>query len=134
VLDWLKLRPLNLVVGIGCNRGAPAEEILDLLETVFLREGFSLLSIRNLVSIDLKADEVGILEAARILKRPVSFYSPGEIEKVVVPNPSRMVATHVGVYSVCEATALLDSREKSLIVPKQKTRNVTLAVARAACP
>jgi cobalt-precorrin 5A hydrolase len=130
----LLLRPRNLVVGMGCNRGTAAEEIVDLLCRVFEHERLSLRSIRNFASIEAKADEGGILEAGRQLGRPVHFYSPKELEKVAVPNPSPVVLAHMGVESVCEATALVSAQSSELIVVKQKTANVTLAVARVASP
>jgi cobalt-precorrin 5A hydrolase len=133
-LPCLLLRPRDLVVGIGCNRGSPAKEILDLLHTVFHRERLSPRSIRNLASIDVKSDESGILETGKLLGRPVHFYSRREIEKVAVPNPSPMVLAHIGVESVCEATALLSAQSSKLIIAKQKTANVTLAVARVGFP
>lgn len=132
--ECLKLRPRNLVVGIGCNRGTPAEEILEHVRTVFEREKLSLLSIRNLTSIDLKKDEPGLLDAAKTLGRPIFFYPGESVKTVTVPNPSPVVATHIGVPSVCEATALLSAQSDRLIVPKQKTPNVTLAVAKVAFP
>ena len=132
--QWLKLRPRNLVVGVGCNRGTGADEILGLLQTLFEREGLSVLSIRSLTSVDIKSDEPGILEAAKQLDRPVLFYSRKEIENIPVPNPSSVVATHIGVRSVCEATALLSARSETILIEKQKTANVTLAVARVAFP
>ncbi len=127
---WLEVRPRNLVVGVGCNRGTPAGEILGFLREVFERWGFSLLSIRNLASIDLKADEPGLAETAAVLRRPVLFFSGEELRGITVPNPSDMVANHVGVPSVCEATALLSARSDAPVVPKQKAKNVTLAVAK----
>lgn len=131
--DWpcVVLRPRNLVVGLGCNRGTSASEVLDLLGTVFAREGLSLRSIRNLASIDLKSDEKGFHEAAQRIGRPIHFFSRDQLSRVAVPNPSDTVARHVGVHSVCEATALLSAQAQVLLVPKQKTSNVTLAVARA---
>jgi cobalt-precorrin 5A hydrolase len=131
---YLLLRPRNLVVGIGCNRGTPADEIIALMRTVFHRERLSLVSIRNLASIDVKLDESGILETGKLLGKPVHFYSRQEIEKVAVPNPSPMVLAHMGVESVCEATALLSAQSSELIIAKQKTANVTLAVARVGFP
>jgi cobalt-precorrin 5A hydrolase len=128
------LRPRNLVVGIGCNRGAPVKELLDLLAEVFEKNGLSLVSIRNLASVDLKADEPAIREAAEALRRPVRFYSRHDIENINVPNPSAVVAAHIGVESVCEATALLSAQAETLLIPKQKTANVTLAVARVGFP
>ncbi len=133
-LICVALRPRNLVVGLGCNRGTPAGEVLELLESVFDRENLSLFSIRNLASIDIKADERGLLEVAECLKRPLHFCSPNDLATVSVPTPSDTVARHVGVQSVCEATALLSSQTKTLLVPKQKTANVTLAIARVPYP
>ena len=130
----LALRPPVLSAGIGCNRGTPAEEILDLVRSVFRDAGLSPLSIVRIGSIDLKADEPGLLEAARILGRPIVFYSRHELEGVEVPNPSAVVASHTGAHSVCEASALLSARKGTLIVTKKKSKNVTLAVARDASP
>lgn len=127
----LVLRPRTLVVGLGCNRNTGFPEILELLLDTFRAEGLSLLSIRNLASVDVKRDEPAILEAARALGRPVHFYSRQELEGISVPNPSAMVRKHLGVGSVCEAAALLSARTVHLMIPKRKTPNVTLAVARA---
>jgi cobalt-precorrin 5A hydrolase len=50
-----------------------------------------------------------------------------------VPTPSAQAARHVGARSVSEAAALLAARGE-LLVPKQKSANVTVAVARAVSP
>ena len=133
-LKCLALHPRRLVVGVGCNRGTDSNEILHLVQSVFRSENLSLMSIRNLSSVDLKSDEPGILDAAHILGRPVIFFSREQIETVTVPNPSGMVEKHLGVQSVCEATALLSAKTTKLIVSKRKSLNATLAVARANSP
>ncbi len=133
-LQRLALHPRTLVVGIGCNRGTSADEILNLIRSVFERERLSALSIRNLASVDLKAEEPGILEVAERLNRPVYFYSRSDIEHIQTPNPSVVVQTFIGVKSVCEATALMSAQSGKLIIPKQKTANATLAIARASSP
>lgn len=129
-LYCLSLRPRNLVVGLGCNRGTSTSEMMALIRKVFDDENLSLLSIRNLSSIDLKADEQAILESGSMLDRPIEFYSRADLNGISVPNPSDLVKTHVGVPSVCEATALLSARNGDLIIPKTKTANVTMAVVR----
>jgi cobalt-precorrin 5A hydrolase len=129
--ECLLLRPKNLVVGLGCNKGTSSDEMIALLRNVFAEAGLSLRSIRNLTSIDLKRDEPAILHTAKWLDRPIKFYSRKETQHISVPNPSELVATHIGVPSVCEATALLSSNNGKLIISKRKTANVTLAVARA---
>lgn len=129
-VECLVLRPRNLVVGIGCNRGTPTGEILGFLRDVFRRERLAPLSIRNLASVDLKSDEAGLLAAAASLGRPVHFFSRQELDRIEVLNPSATVQKHIGIESVCEAAALLSARGTALLVPKQKTPNVTLAIAR----
>jgi cobalt-precorrin 5A hydrolase len=132
--EWLILRPRNLVVGVGCNRGTPGAEILELVRAVFRAEGISVSSIRNLASVDLKADEEGLLSAAQELDRPIEFFSRSELQDVEVPNPSTQVEEHIGVRSVCEAAAIRSAVNGRLVVTKRKTPNVTLAVARVAYP
>ena len=127
----LVLRPLTLTVGMGCNRNTPAEEMIELLEAVFNQFNLSMDSIETLASVDLKADEPGLLHLGRKLNLELTLFSPDELDKVEhVPTPSTVVKKHLGVSSVCEAAALLGSHKGTLIVPKQKTQNVTLAIAR----
>jgi len=127
----LILRPHSLAAGIGCNRNTPEVEIRSFIEDVMAAHGLSIHSLRSLASIDVKTDEPGLLAAAKNLGIPLQFYSRQELNQVRhVPNPSHMVAKHVGVQSVCEAAAILAAQKGRLIVPKQKTTNVTVAIAR----
>lgn len=133
-LECLFLRPRNLVVGVGCNRGTGLQEILGLLREVFRDSGFSLESVRNLATVDLKREEPGLLLAAERLNRPIDFFSASELGGIDVPNPSPVVESHIGVQSVCEAAALLSAGKGHLVIAKRKSPNVTLAVARVDCP
>ena len=129
----LLMRPRNLVVGVGCNRGTQAEEILALIHKLFTDSALALNAIRNLASIDLKKDEPGLLKAALVLQRPVRFYPRDQLETMNVPHPSATVEYHIGVASVCEAAALLsaaDQGQARLLVGKHKTANATVAIAR----
>lgn len=130
----LAVRPPSLSVGVGCNRGTPEAEIDGLLREVFSQADLAIESIGVLASVDLKADETGLLALGRHLGVPVTFFSRSELARVTeVPNPSLRVAEHIGVESVCEAAAILGAAGGPLIVPKRKTRNVTVAVARTSC-
>jgi cobalt-precorrin 5A hydrolase len=83
------------------------------------------------VSIDLKSDEAGLLELAKSLDVPIEFFSKEQLNCIkTIQNPSILVEKHVGVKSVCEAAAILGSNQGRLVVPKQNTRNVTVAIAR----
>ncbi|MEJ5363973.1 MAG: cobalamin biosynthesis protein [Desulfosoma sp.] len=124
------LRPRCLTVGIGCNRKTPAWEIVQAVRDVFYRNRLAPNSIRTVASVDVKEDEAGLREAARRLEVPIVFFSRKSLQGQRVPNPSPMVHRHIGVSSVCEAAALMAAWNGRLIVEKQKTPNVTVAVAK----
>ena len=127
----LVLRPASLVAGIGCNRNTPADEIKSLLEGVLETAGLSSLSLKCLASIDVKSDEKGLIAMGREFDLPLMFFRREELNQVInIINPSTVVEKHVGVKSVCEAAAILGARNGTLIVPKQKTKNATVAIAR----
>jgi cobalt-precorrin 5A hydrolase len=86
-----------------------------------------------LASINLKADEPGLLALAEALGLPLYFYAKEELNQVKdIKNPSSMVEKHIGVKSVCEAAAILAAQSGTLVAPKQTTPNVTVAIARKA--
>jgi cobalt-precorrin 5A hydrolase len=129
--EVLILRPASLFVGLGCNRGTPSHEIRELLDAVIARHGLATNSLAGFASVDLKADEVGIREVAEAFGRPLFFYPRDQLAQVSeILNPSATVEKHIGIPSVCEASALLAAGHGKLIVPKQTNRNVTVAVAR----
>ena len=127
----LVLRPPSLVAGIGCNRNTGTDEIKTLLQDVLANADLSLSSLKCLASIDVKADEVGLIALGDDLDLPLVFFKRQELNQVKnIENPSKVVEKHVGVKSVCEAAAILASGDGTLIVPKQSTPNVTVAIAR----
>ncbi|MFD9933470.1 precorrin-3B C(17)-methyltransferase [Streptomyces massasporeus] len=113
------LRPPTLVVGVGASRGAPVEEVLGLVEEALREAGLSAASVAELATVDAKAEEAGIVEAARRLGVPLVTYSAGELAGVDVPNPSDAPLAAVGTPSVAEAAALVGGGE--LLVPKRKS-------------
>ena len=126
----LVLRPGSLVAGMGCNRGTDVAEMRNLLVETFSANRLAISSLRALATVDLKADEPGLLALAASLHLKITTFSRDRLNTVEqVPTPSTMVEKHIGVKSVCEAAALLATHRGRLIVPKQKTANVTVAVA-----
>lgn len=129
--ETLILRPLSLIVGIGCNRNTSSCEIKNFLKKTFNDLLLSLKSIKFLASSDIKQDEKGLLELADEMNLQIKFYNKDQLNSVkTIQNPSAMVEKHIGVKSVCEAAAILASKNGKLLVPKMKKGNVTLAVAR----
>jgi len=129
--DILVLRPRSLAAGIGCNRNTPMEEIEALLVQTLHRFQLSSAGLSCIASIDLKSDEAGLVRLARKHDLPFVTYAREDLGSVQsIQNPSDIVEKHVGVKSVCEAAAILSAQNGTLIVPKQSTRNVTVAIAR----
>lgn len=122
--------PASLVVGVGCNRNTPAEEIIEAIETTLRESNLSLQSVACLSTVTAKADEAGLLQAAREKKWNVKFVAPEQIEKIQnLPNPSPYAQKALGVQGVAEPSALWVAESQTLLVEKRKFQNVTVAVA-----
>jgi len=128
--DLLVLRPRDLVVGIGCNRGTGADEIGGAVEAVLGKAFLSPMSIGCLASIEAKRSEEGLIAYAHSRKLPTEFHPAAALNAVpVVSAPSAHALQAVGATGVCEPAALLSAAGGRLLVRKQKCGNVTVAVA-----
>lgn len=126
----LIVRPRVLAVGAGCNRNTPAGELICAVQAVFDQYGLSVRSIDSFVTIEEKTREPGMIEMADYYGRPLRGYPKEELAAVRnIESPSKMVHKHMGVESVCEAAAMIQAKAPSLLIPKQKTKNTTVAVA-----
>ncbi len=129
--DRLLLHPPCLALGLGCRRGTPLEDLRRALFRVLESRELAAGSIFRLATADVKRHEESIARLAEELSAELVFYSPAELKTVEdrVAH-SALVEKHVGVKSVCEAAAILAAGNGQLIVPKQKTALVTIALAR----
>lgn len=124
-------RPRTLAVGIGCSRGATAEEIAQLVETALRGAGLSASSVRALATADLKRDEAGLLTFAEQRGLSLQVFPVAQLDDAPgQQTPSAVVRAAVGTRGVCEPAALLAAGTDRLLVPKRKSRTVTVAVAR----
>ena len=122
--------PPCLVVGVGCNRGTPADEIEEAIEQTLAEAELELQSVSHLATIEGKKDEPGLQAVANSLGWPVRVFSREEVAAVTdVPNPSDWAQKALGVPGVAEPAALLGANAASLLVEKRKFPNVTVAVA-----
>lgn len=127
----LRLIPNVLSVGIGCRKGIGAEVILEKLEQVLEQENWEKMSIRQIVSIDLKAEEEGLIETASCLQVPFRTCSARELEAVTGNvSSSAFVKRVTGTDNVCERAALCGAgADGLLVVSKQAGNGVTIAIA-----
>jgi cobalt-precorrin 5A hydrolase/precorrin-3B C17-methyltransferase len=130
----LVYRPPSLVVGVGASRGVPAAELDALIDAALADAGLAAASVRALATVDLKADEVGILAVAERRGWPLVTYTADELAAESVPNPSEVVLAAVGTPSVAEAAAQRAARDAGrsaeLVAPKRAAAMSTVAIAR----
>ncbi|ORT57532.1 hypothetical protein BKD26_23090 [Streptomyces sp. CB03238] len=121
---------MTVVVGVGAGRGVTAPAVLGLIEETLREAGLAASEVGELATVDAKAGEAGIVEAAARLGVPLRTYPARELALVAVPHPSAAVLAEAGTPSVAEAAALAGGGE--LLVPKRKSGEgrVTCAVAR----
>jgi len=131
--DCLYIVPPILSVGVGCRRGVAKEIILDRIKAAVEQLGASLKAISGIYSIDLKSDEVGLIEAAKFLRVPFQTFPADELQSVNLQEQlsrSNFVSEKIGVDGVCEAASLLGAKRGRLVLPKIKGQGVTVAISR----
>ena len=124
----LQLIPRILHLGVGCRKGTSLEAIRSAVTQVLQDHGIDPHAVKSAASIDLKAQEQGLLDFCEEAEIPITFYSaeqlravPGEFTK------SQFVSSITGVDNVCERSAMIGADR--LIVKKTACSGVTVAVA-----
>ena len=128
----LHLVPRIGVLGIGCRRGTCAEQLEAAFADFCARHSLAPACITAAASIDLKADEAGLLAFCRAHGWPITFYSAEQLRALSGPfTPSPFVQSVIGVDNVCERAAVL-AAGGCIRIPKQAGGGVTFALA--LCP
>ena len=106
-LPKVQWHPRVLWVGIGCERGTSKQLIETAIQQTCRSHHLAEGAIAGLATIDIKADEVGLVELCRDRNLPLRTFPAEVLRSVNVPNPSAVVEKEVGTPSVAEAAALL---------------------------
>lgn len=124
----LILTPRVLTLGLGCRRDTPKEAIEEAVKTVLKENGLRIEAVARAASIDLKANERGLLSYCTEHGFPVEFFTARELQKASGEfTPSKFVQSVTGVDNVCERAAVMYGGK--LIVHKTAHNGVTVAVA-----
>ncbi len=130
----LILHPSTLAIGIGCERGAAAEEVRALVMQCLAQANLSPLAVAGVFSIALKAAEPAIHAVAQEFGVPVRFF-PAETLLAETPRLSErsdIVFRETGCWGVAEGAALAAAGPQAgLVVPKQRSARATCAIARS---
>lgn len=128
------LRPRNIIAGVGCRKGTPPGLIVDKVQKSMKETGVAPASLACLASINLKADEKGLQEAADKMGVFLQVYRPEEIEEALQyealkeTRRSAFVKEVVGVEAVAEPCAFLAGEGGTIILPVIKENGVTVSL------
>ncbi len=132
--DELILHPPVLALGVGCERGVGAAELIELARASLAEAGLAEGAVACVASLDLKADEAAVHALAAMLAVPARFFTPAELEAEAprLATPSDAVFRETGCHGVAEGAALAAAGPAAeLLLPKAKSARATCAVARA---
>lgn len=133
-LKTLSLLPKNLVLGIGCRKGVSKDIIMDVVMNTLDNYNININRINKVCSIDIKAEEKGLLEFVQDLEVQLVTYCAELLNMVEGDfNSSSFVKQTVGVDNVCERSAMLGSGTGKRIVSKTASKGVTIAVYEIEC-
>ncbi len=106
-LPKVQWHPRVLWVGLGCERGTSKQLMSWAIESVCRSRHLAMGAIAGIATLDLKADESGLVELCHENHWPLRCFTPEALQQISVPNPSKIVAQAVGTPSVAEAAAIL---------------------------
>ncbi|PUA18013.1 cobalamin biosynthesis protein [Glaciimonas sp. PCH181] len=116
-----------LVVGIGCRKGVSVKQISAAVVAALGQR--SLAEVREIATVDLKANEPGLLAFCQQHGLPLRVFSHATVAaRAWVSQASAWVQQNVGLDGVCEPCALIAAPRGALIVPKTALNGIAVAI------
>lgn len=127
---FVQLIPQNIILGIGCKRNTDSQKLINFIEEKCRELNIHSKSIRLIASIDIKADEKAIIDAATHLNCTLQFYSAKQLSEVDhLFDGSEFVRQQVGVGSVSTSAAYYAAKKDGeFILKKCKKDGMTLSI------
>lgn len=123
----LRLIKKDIVLGIGCRRGTSYEKLKEFVENYLVKYNFDIKAVATIVSVDVKANEEGIIKLAKNLNCPFKTFSKEAIRTVQDKyEKSEFVLKTLGITGVCEPC--VDLAGGKVVVSKLKHEGMTLAI------
>ena len=129
--EALVLIPRTVTAGIGCRKGTSWDVIEAQFTAALDAVALDPLAIKDVASIDVKAEEPGLLAFCEKHALPFHTFTAAELADVAGDfTPSSFVAATVGVDNVCERSAVKSSNG-ILLLNKFAGHGVTISFAAA---
>lgn len=129
-VEVMRIYPKNLVLGIGFKRGTSKNTILDAINNVMDKHNLAMESVKVVATVDVKADEKGLLEAISSLNKDLIIIDRQDIVKIEnMFKGSDFVKKIIGVSCVSEPCAYLASnKDGKFLEQKNIYDGVTISI------
>ena len=121
----LRLVPPIITLGLGCKKHTGADAIEQVFQLLLTQTDCHPLAVKQVCSIDLKAEEPGVLEFCQQHALPYRTFSARDLLAVSGSfGGSAFVQSVTGVDNVCERSAVLGAgREAKLLAGKRAEKD-----------
>ena len=129
-IEYTRIYPKNLILGIGCKKDTKTEDILSAIENCLDKNNLDIKSVKKIATVDVKENEQGLINAAKFLNLDLEIVSRDEIKKVQNQfEGSDFVEKTIGVRAVSEPVALLSSAGNGkFLVMKEIYNGITISI------
>ncbi len=125
---WLKLIPKAVIVGIGCRKNIPFQNLSQAVDQILVDYHISRRAVKGVATIDRKAQEPAVLELIKKRNWSLFSYTAEELEGASGAFPeSEFVRETVGTGNVCQRAAALSGDR--LLAEKTRFPGITIALA-----
>jgi cobalt-precorrin 5A hydrolase len=121
-----------IVAGVGCRKGASADDVGAVIGAALARAGFGTQALDLIATPEFKRGEQGVATAAAALGVPLVLIAQADLEAAGARAETRSerVLALTGISSVAEAAALAGGGPTArLILPRIAVGSVTCALA-----
>lgn len=124
---------MALILGVGCRRGCPTDELAELALAVLQEAGCTVEQLAAIATLDARLEEQGLQELARRWHLPLwGFPADRLAARPGITAASPVALQHTGSPSIAEAAALVAAGiQARLLVSKRKSAAATAALAYA---
>ncbi|MBQ7561005.1 MAG: cobalt-precorrin 5A hydrolase [Synergistaceae bacterium] len=129
----LFLRPKNLILGAGCNSGVDPSEFESAVKIFLEDSGVSILSLKAIASIDIKANEPAFIKFAENHNIPFLTYKAHDLQALPgIFTSSQRVLQVTGTDNICERSCIMAAGSEGVLLRNKFVYKncITLALAR----
>ncbi|NLY20313.1 MAG: cobalt-precorrin 5A hydrolase [Tissierellia bacterium] len=128
-IPFCRLVPKNINLGIGCRKHTDSVEMREFILDTLSELNLSEYGIKNIGTIELKSDEVAIIDASKFFDSNLEIFSAEELSEVDnLFEGSEFVRDTVGVGSVSATSATLLGGK--LLIEKKIRNGMTISVTK----